>query len=301
MQHSDCFAAWTSLMPVRSQELMDLSETPAGMLRASAIITGMLGKEGTKGTSGVAKALMGDMEAATAQSDIFKKVLSPPHTHTHPPASSNIEAVAASMFESDIEAANGTVSTKLTTRGVLPAVVCAVEAPRQVEGRVQSAVVRGRELQEAEGTPAVEARPDIGGEPNHEAVRARHRGAIGHHVKKAARAAHRGILMFQCVPTTCRAGHDYVFTLEVTGEDGADMILSAPDMDVKVAWVNMLERHSAAEEYIDNEDVSHYPELPTPKFFEGEFTPAPLLASTALKTGYLWKQGKAGSKNFKKR
>ena len=82
MQHSDCFAAWTSLMPVRSQELMDLSETPAGMLRASAIITGMLGKEGTKGTSGVAKALMGDMEAATAQSDIFKQVLSPPPTPT---------------------------------------------------------------------------------------------------------------------------------------------------------------------------------------------------------------------------
>eukprot|EP01052_Picozoa_sp_SAG31_P013050 SAG31_NODE_777_length_12167_cov_6.570683_1_plen_225_part_00 len=211
--------------PSKAMELgrfdqMDLKNTPASMLEESASVAGLLSKEGTKGTSRVAKALMEDIEAATSQSDIFKQrwfVL-----WRHPDRSQG--AFSLLWYES--------------------------QSSKKPKGFAE--LVRGQT-------------------------------AISN-------------------PKRNRPGHDYVFTIKITKDDGEkeSFVLSAPDMDTKIVWVNMLEKHCAENEYVDNEDISRHGGLPTPKFFQGDFMPAPLLESTALMCGWLFKQGKAGSKSFKK-
>eukprot|EP01050_Picozoa_sp_SAG11_P028125 SAG11_NODE_7400_length_1149_cov_1.442857_1_plen_92_part_10 len=54
-------------------EAMDLNATPAKAINPSAVKCGWLAKEGTKGTSGVAKALQHDGASATESVDVFKR------------------------------------------------------------------------------------------------------------------------------------------------------------------------------------------------------------------------------------
>jgi hypothetical protein len=68
-------------------------------------------------------------------------------------------------------------------------------------------------------------------------------------------------------------GHNFVFKLKSASEV-TPMLLDADGMDSKIAWMNMFDRHIKVVEYVDNEDVTHYADLPLPQC--DLFSPLPI-------------------------
>jgi hypothetical protein len=106
-------------------------------------------------------------------------------------------------------------------------------------------------------------------------------------------------------PTQVRKGHPYSFELAVKDDEDDDgdfrATFSTETFLEKVAWMNILEDYNGEEEFVDNEDIRLYAALPKMHHLDYKQLPANVLAETALKCGYIHKQGKGGAQQFKKR
>lgn len=105
-------------------------------------------------------------------------------------------------------------------------------------------------------------------------------------------------------PKRSRKGHSYTFELIVKDEeDGDDFHASfaAESFVEKVAWMNFLEDYNGEKEFVDSEDTQLHANLPKMHHLKYEQLPAEVLLPTALKYGYMHKQGKGGTQQFKKR
>lgn len=105
-------------------------------------------------------------------------------------------------------------------------------------------------------------------------------------------------------PKKHRKGHSYAFELTVKDEEDDDdfrVTFSAATFADKVAWMNILEDYNGEREFVDSEDTKLHADLPKIHHLQYDQLPAAVLKATALKCGYMHKQGKGGTQQFKKR